>query len=95
MLLLSILILHQVMITMKINKSYIPFAITCAVVVAAIVLSKPTPKAAKTNDLFSQYENRIKEFYSGNDLIQATTLYSMLVSSGMNPSDAYKIIGCG
>ena len=92
---MSTLTLHQATIIMKINKSYIPFAITCAVVVAAIVFSKPTPKTTKASDLFSQYENRIKEFYSGNDLIQATTLYSMLVSSGMNPSDAYKIIGCG
>lgn len=79
---------------MKIDKSYIPFFITLALVTVAVVLSKPEKKTSSVKSSLNQYENRIKEFYSGVDLAHATHVYKLLVSSGMNPSDAYKIIGC-
>jgi hypothetical protein len=61
--------------------------------ITAILVSK---KQKETNyiNTYDQFKNRIKEFYSGINLQEAEMAYDALVDGGMNPSDAYKIVGC-
>jgi hypothetical protein len=69
------------------------FALVATAMITAILLSK---KQKETNyiNTYDQFKNRIKEFYSGINLQEAEMAYDALVDGGMNPSDAYKIVGC-
>jgi len=69
------------------------FALVAVAVTATIFLSNQQ-KEIKFTNTYDQFRNRIKEFYSGINLQEAEIAYDTLVNGGMNPFDAYKIVGC-
>jgi len=66
--------------------------VTTAVIVAALLPAQQ--KMQRPINSYDQFKNRIKEFYSGIQLQEAEMAYDALVDGGINPSDAYKIVGC-
>jgi len=68
-----------------------------AVVATAVIVAALLPEQHKMQrpiNSYDQFKNRIKEFYSGIQLQEAEMAYDALVDGGINPSDAYKIVGC-
>jgi len=68
-----------------------------AVVATAVIVAALLPAQQKMQrpiNSYDQFKNRIKEFYSGIQLQEAEMAYDALVDGGINPSDAYKIVGC-
>jgi len=69
------------------------FLIVTTAITIAVLFPKKQEQLKIINN-YDQFKNRIKEFYSGTNLQEAEMAYDALVHGGMNPSDAYKIVGC-
>lgn len=60
-----------------------------------IILSnkkEPVQYTFSFND--SKFRNRMSEFFFDEDLQKAYSKYDEMTRMGMNPRDAYKILGC-
>ena len=42
----------------------------------------------------TQLRNRLEEFFTDDSLAKAQDKYDTMIKMGMNPNDAYRILGC-